>query len=66
MLVANSALSSKYFSALETQIVLGEGKRCRSDIKIVRSPDRYVDDKDDGVFFAKVMGLLAEAEAAGS
>jgi NhaA family Na+:H+ antiporter len=25
MLVANSALSSKYFSALETQIVLGEG-----------------------------------------
>jgi DNA polymerase I-like protein with 3'-5' exonuclease and polymerase domains len=46
-----------------SEIVLGAGKRCRSDIKIVRSPDRYVDDKDDGVFFAKVMKLLAEAEA---
>ena len=45
-----------------SEIVLGAGKRCRSDIKIVRSPDRYVDDKDDGVFFAKVMKLLAEAE----
>ena len=46
-----------------SEIVLGAGKRCRSDIKIVRSPDRYVDDKDDGVFFAKVRKLLAEAEA---
>lgn len=47
-----------------SEIVLGKGKRCRSDIKIVRYPDRYVDDKDDGKFFAKVMDLLAAAEAA--
>ena len=47
-----------------SEIVLGKGKRCRSDIKIVRSPDRYVDDKDDGKFFAKVMALLSAAEAA--
>jgi hypothetical protein len=47
-----------------SEIVLGKGKRCRSDIKIVRSPDRYVDDKDDGKFFAKVMALLTAAEAA--
>jgi DNA polymerase I-like protein with 3'-5' exonuclease and polymerase domains len=47
-----------------SEIVLGKGKRCRSDIKIVRSPDRYVDDKDDGKFFAKVMALLAAAGAA--
>jgi DNA polymerase-1 len=46
-----------------SEIVLGKGKRCRSDIKIIRSPDRYVDDKDDGKFFAKVMDLLLAAEA---
>jgi hypothetical protein len=46
-----------------SEIVLRGGKRCRSDIKIVRSPDRYVDGKDDGKFFAKVTDLLAAAEA---
>lgn len=45
-----------------SETVLGSGKRCRSDIKIVRYPDRYVDDKDDGTFFDKVMRLLEQVE----
>jgi DNA polymerase I len=45
-----------------SELVLGPGKRCRSDIKITKSPDRYVDDKDDGTFFARVLQLLQEAE----
>jgi hypothetical protein len=46
-----------------SEIVLGKGKRCRTDTKIVKAPDRYVDDKDDGTFFSQIMKLLAEAEA---
>lgn len=46
-----------------SELVLGAGKRCRADIKIVKAPDRYVDDKDDGTFFAQVTKLLAAAEA---
>jgi DNA polymerase-1 len=46
-----------------SEYVLGKGKRCRTDSKIVRAPDCYVDDKDDGTFFAQIMNLLAAAEA---
>jgi hypothetical protein len=46
-----------------SELVLGNGKRCRTDTKIVRAPDRYVDDKDDGTFFAQIMKLLVAAEA---
>jgi hypothetical protein len=46
-----------------SEIVLGKGKRCRTDTKIVKAPDRYVDDKDDGTFFSQIMKQLAGAEA---
>jgi hypothetical protein len=46
-----------------SEIVLGKGKRCRTDTKIVKAPDRYVDDKDDGTFFSQIKKQLAGAEA---
>jgi DNA polymerase-1 len=47
-----------------SEIVLGPGKRCRSDIKIVRYPDRFEDEKRGGVMFRRVMKLLEDAEVA--
>jgi hypothetical protein len=47
-----------------SEIVLGRGKRCRSDIKIVRYPDRFEDEKRGGVMFRRVMKLLLDVEAA--
>ena len=44
-----------------SELVLGPGKRCRSDIKIVRYPDRFEDERG-GVMFEKVMALLEAAE----
>jgi hypothetical protein len=46
-----------------SELVLGPGKRCRSDIKITRHPDRF-DDERGTVMFNRVMSLLAAAEAA--
>ena len=40
-----------------SELVLGPRKRCRSDIKIVRYPDRYEDERGV-VMFQKVMALL--------
>lgn len=45
-----------------SELVLGDGKRCRSDIKIIRHPDRFEEDERGKVMFAKVMRLLEEAE----
>lgn len=47
-----------------SELVLGPGRRCRSDIKIVRYPDRYQDERGV-VMFEKIMALLAEIEAGG-
>ena len=44
-----------------SELVLGPGKRCRSDIKIVRYPDRYEDERGV-VMFQKVMALLEAIE----
>jgi DNA polymerase I len=44
-----------------SELVLGPEKRCRSDIKIVRYPDRYQDERG-AVMFEKVMALLADIE----
>jgi DNA polymerase I len=44
-----------------SELVLGPGKRCRSDIKIVRYPDRFEDERGS-VMFEKVMALLEAAE----
>ena len=44
-----------------SELVLGSGKRCRSDTKIVRYPDRFEDERG-GVMFKKVMALLEAAE----
>ena len=44
-----------------SELVLGPGKRCRSDIKIVRYPDRYEDERGV-VTFQKVMALLEAIE----
>ena len=45
-----------------SELVLGPGKRCRSDIKIVRYPDRYRDERGV-VMFEKIMMLLTAIEA---
>jgi DNA polymerase I len=44
-----------------SELVLGPGKRCRSDIKVVRYPDRFEDERGV-VMFQKVMALLEAAE----
>ena len=44
-----------------SELVLGPGKRCRSDIKIVRYSDRFEDERG-AVMFRKVMTLLETAE----
>jgi DNA polymerase-1 len=46
-----------------SELVLGPGKRCRSDVKIVRYPERYDDDGRGSEMFKLVMELLNEAEA---
>ncbi|MDI9848655.1 DNA polymerase [Rhodoblastus sp. 17X3] len=45
-----------------SELVLGPGKRCRSDIKIIRHPDRF-DDERGTVMFKRVMSLLEAVEA---
>jgi DNA polymerase-1 len=45
-----------------SEFVLGGGKRCRSDVKIVRYPNRFEDEARGSVMFARVMKLLEEAE----
>ena len=50
--------------AQASEIVMGPGKRCRSDIKIVRYPDRFEDEARGSVMFARVMALLGEAQNA--
>ena len=50
--------------AQASEIVLGPGKRCRSDIKIVRYPDRFEDEARGSVMFARVMALLGAAHNA--
>lgn len=44
-----------------SELVLGPGKRCRSDIKIVRYPDRYEDERGVSMF-QKVSALLEAIE----
>jgi len=48
-----------------SELVLGPGKRCRSDIKIVRYPDRYEDERGI-LMFEKIMALLTDIEAGGA
>ncbi len=51
--------------AQASEIVLGPGKRCRSDIKIIRYPDRFEDEARGSVMFSRVMDLLHAAEKGG-
>jgi DNA polymerase I len=44
-----------------SELVLGRGKRCRSDIKIIRYPDRFEDERGV-IMFRKVMELLDVSE----
>lgn len=44
-----------------SELVLGPGKRCRSDHKIVRYPDRFEDERGK-VMFERVTGLFEVAE----
>jgi hypothetical protein len=46
-----------------SELVLQLGKRCRCDIKIIRYPDRYQDDRGV-VMFERVMALLEAVEKA--
>jgi hypothetical protein len=46
-----------------SEIVLGSGKRCRSDIKTIRYPDRFEDRKRGAAMFNHVMKLLERVEA---
>jgi len=48
-----------------SELVLGPGKRCRSDIKIVRYPNRFEDEDRGSVMFSRVMDLLHAAENGG-
>jgi len=45
-----------------SELVMGEGKRCRSDVKIIRYPDRFEDASRGTEMFNLVMSLLEEAE----
>ena len=49
-----------------SELVLGPGKRCRSDIKIIRYPDRFQEEERGKVMFEKVVSLLEAAEARSS
>lgn len=49
-----------------SELVLGAGKRCRSDIKIIRYPDRFQEEERGKVMFEKVIRLLEAAEARSS
>ena len=49
-----------------SELVLGPGKRCRSDIKIIRHPDRFQEEERGKVMFEKVVSLLEAAEARSS
>ena len=59
MAILTSPSPSKLGDASE--LVLGAGKRCRSDIKIVRYPDRYEDERGVSMF-QKIMALLEAIE----
>ena len=45
-----------------SELVMGEGKRCRSDVKIIRYPDRFEDASRGTEMFNLAMSLLEEAE----
>ena len=49
--------------AQASELVLGQGKRCRTDVKVIRYPDRFEDEKRGAKMFAIVMELLEKAEA---
>jgi DNA polymerase I-like protein with 3'-5' exonuclease and polymerase domains len=42
-----------------SELVLGEGRRCRVDVKVVRFPDRYMDEAGEQMW-SRVMALLAK------
>ena len=46
-----------------SELVLGGGKRCRSDVKTIRYPDRFEDEKRGTKMFSHIMKLLQIAEA---
>jgi hypothetical protein len=46
-----------------SELVLGPDKRCRTDAKIVRYPDRFEDEKRGAKMFSLVVKLLQQAEA---
>jgi len=45
-----------------SELVLGKEKRCRTDAKIIRHPDRFEDEQRGAVMFSTIMKLLHEAE----
>jgi hypothetical protein len=62
--IAEQARAVAEIMAQASEIVLGPGKRCRSDIKIIRHPDRFEDEARGSVMFSRVMRLLEEAQNA--
>jgi len=46
-----------------SELVMGPGKRCRSDIKIIRYPDRFEDEARGTKMFEVILQLLHEAES---
>jgi DNA polymerase-1 len=48
--------------AQASEVVLGAGKRCRSDVKIVSYPARFEDEARGSVMFSRVLGLLKKAQ----
>ena len=47
-----------------SELVLGAGKRCRTDAKIIRFPDRFDDEQRGAEMFSIIMKLLQAAETA--
>ena len=45
-----------------SEMVLGAGKRCRTDAKITRYPDRFEDEQRGAPMFSIIMKLLRQAE----
>ncbi len=45
-----------------SELVLGPGKRCRCEVKLVRYPNRFEDEDRGGVMFSRVLRLLEAAE----
>ena len=56
--IDDKAAALQEHMARASELILGEGRRCRSDARIVRPGERYDDERGVGMF-RRITGLLA-------